>query len=709
MLWDARGSSAVAVILAAIFGSVILQVAEANGQFQVQILAMDRLRSSGVHPDNNAVHPDNNCCRFPDQPEVADVTSMNRTAAVATATPVPSSCSHICRPYIRLCFKQYQRNVVLGAAQDCILEGLSPVLVLPTPTPPTAAGAKGNNTTESGIVTINLPFTFGWMKSYTMIVELLDARGIRANRSVDRLIEQGVQSTEISPGPMWHQFKHTGNTVALTYQLRVLCDEFYGNVTCSTYCRPRNDHFGHWYCNEESQTVCLDGWTGPQCEKAICSSTCQNGTCQLPGECRCRSGWKGENCDQCVAHVACKHGKCNTKPWECVCELGWGGPMCDQDMNYCGRNSPCYNYAVCHNTNGPDFYECRCPEGFSGSDCSQVIDPCELDFVCQNGGQCFANNGTAQCRCASGWSGAKCDNDINECASGPCKNGATCVDDVAKYQCICQEGFGGVDCVDDVRPRQLPEITKTNLLQGAERVINASKDQITGLGLQLEAAAGKSTRDDSTLIITVVLSILLILAVLCCVLLSLFFYRRRQKLRRSLEDSVANDKYGCGTSNNRQQTKDLLHHRKVSDGAGDDIHIIRCNQENEARLKILNNIFTPETRLSSISSCDCEEMSEKSDDSLRKMNLKSASPPASTDSSHVRYVNHEASSQHHDPYWNNRDRPTLYASKDHKNSYMESVRRGMLDGRKSSASLSSSTAATATTGKCGELEDFTVV
>lgn len=159
-------------------------------------------------------------------------------------------------------------------------------------------------------------FCFILQKSYTMIMELLDAHGIKANRkrrqqhytttklvvfapkerrkiyqsihlvaicpfmwdkfkvtfyiftgSVDRLLEQGVQSEDISPGPVWRRFTHVGRTAIITYQLRVLCDEYYGNVTCSAYCRPRNDNFGHWYCNEDSQIACLDGWTGQNCEK----------------------------------------------------------------------------------------------------------------------------------------------------------------------------------------------------------------------------------------------------------------------------------------------------------------------------------------------------------------------------------------------------------------------------------------------------------
>jgi Delta serrate ligand len=79
-----------------------------------------------------------------------------------------------------------------------------------------------------------------------------------------------VQSDEILPGPMWRKLVHNGNAARITYQLRVSCDEFYGNVTCLAYCKPRNDNFGHWYCNDQAKMVCLDGWTGPNCEKGKC-------------------------------------------------------------------------------------------------------------------------------------------------------------------------------------------------------------------------------------------------------------------------------------------------------------------------------------------------------------------------------------------------------------------------------------------------------
>jgi hypothetical protein len=206
--------------------------------------------------------------------------------------------------------------------------------------------------------------------------------------------------------------------------------------------------------------------------------------------------------------------------------------------------------------------------------------------------------------------------------------------------------------------------------------------------------------DSSTVVITVVLSIFLVLSVLCCVLMSLFFYRRRQKIRRSLEDSINSDKYGCGTSNNQQQTKDLLH-RKDSE-----LTVTRCNQDNEARLKILNNIFTPERKMSVDGGDNMSDKSDSSAESLRKMKADAFSP---AELPPVRYVSEPADAQitGYDPYWNNRDRPTLYASKDLKNSYMESIRRAHVPEAARSPALLASPISCADAKR--QLEDFTVV
>lgn len=47
------------------------------------------------------------------------------------------------------------------------------------------------------------------------------------------------------------------------------CSANYYNTTCTTFCRPRNDQFGHYTCGEKGNKVCLAGWQGANCEKGI--------------------------------------------------------------------------------------------------------------------------------------------------------------------------------------------------------------------------------------------------------------------------------------------------------------------------------------------------------------------------------------------------------------------------------------------------------
>lgn len=51
------------------------------------------------------------------------------------------------------------------------------------------------------------------------------------------------------------------------FSVRVQCSENYFNTTCTTFCRPRNDQFGHFTCGERGNKVCLSGWKGANCEE----------------------------------------------------------------------------------------------------------------------------------------------------------------------------------------------------------------------------------------------------------------------------------------------------------------------------------------------------------------------------------------------------------------------------------------------------------
>ncbi|KAI5706104.1 hypothetical protein M8J75_004855 [Diaphorina citri] len=264
-----------------------------------------------------------------------------------------------------------------------------------------------------------------------------------------RPIEEASFSGILLPSAEWHTLNHKGKTARITYRVRVQCDLHYFNSTCTTFCRPRDDKFGHFTCDSNGDKVCIAGWKGTNCETAVCKEGCHptHGKCDVPGLCECRPGWRGEFCDQCKPYPGCKHGYCNGSSWQCICDTNWGGILCDQDLNYCGTHEPCQNGGTCENT-APDQYLCTCPEGFSGVNCEVVDNPCMMG-PCGNGGQCKETAGQFQCVCAPGWTGPTCKINIDECVSNPCQNGGTCVDLVDGYKCECTQAWEGSNCQYD--------------------------------------------------------------------------------------------------------------------------------------------------------------------------------------------------------------------------------------------------------------------
>ncbi|XP_065372234.1 protein serrate [Calliphora vicina] len=232
-----------------------------------------------------------------------------------------------------------------------------------------------------------LPFTFRWTKSFTLILQALDMYNISYPDS-ERLIEETSFSSVILPSPEWKTLDHIGRNARITYRVRVQCAATYYNTTCTTFCRPRNDQFGHYNCGPQGEKICLNGWMGDNCEKAICKPGCDpiHGKCDKPGECDCRPGWQGPLCNECVVYPGCKHGSCYGEAWKCKCDTNWGGILCDQDLNYCGTHEPCKHGGTCENT-APDKFRCTCAEGLSGERCEIIEHPCATQ-PCKNGGSC---------------------------------------------------------------------------------------------------------------------------------------------------------------------------------------------------------------------------------------------------------------------------------------------------------------------------------
>ncbi|XP_049960051.1 protein jagged-1b [Schistocerca serialis cubense] len=388
---------------------LFLQEARGSGYFELQVLEMSNPRSRLL---------DGGCC-----------------GGAGDASQCPRPCSTL----FRVCLKEYQSSVTatgscsFGNASSAVLGGSSFTLADP----------------DSGADTIVLPFTFRWTKSFTLILQAVDLdNSTQPGRT--RVIEEATFSGIIVPSSAWHTLNYDGNNSRITYRVRVQCDSHYFNLTCTKFCRPRDDKFGHYRCDVNGDKQCIDGWQGPNCESAVCKAGCHpiHGKCDHPGGCECRPGWQGEYCDQCMPYPGCKHGYCNGSSWQCICDTNWGGILCDQDLNTCGTLDPCQNGGTCENT-APDQYRCTCPEGFSGLNCEVVDNPCATE-PCANGGTCQESaSGQVNCTCAPGWTGPTCLVNIDECASAPCQNSGTCVDQVNSFMCLCPPGWEGDACQFD--------------------------------------------------------------------------------------------------------------------------------------------------------------------------------------------------------------------------------------------------------------------
>eukprot|EP00062_Callorhinchus_milii_P025030 gi/632985567/ref/XP_007909754.1/ PREDICTED: protein jagged-2 [Callorhinchus milii] len=279
-------------------------------------------------------------------------------------------------------------------------------------------------------------------RSYTLILEAWDQDN---GTSGDQLIERAAHTGMINPGSRWQTLQHNGPVAHIEYQIRVKCDDHYYGTGCNKLCRPRDDFFGHYVCDQNGNKICVDGWMGNDCRQAICKQGCHSihGSCEVPGECKCLYAWQGQFCDECVPYPGCVHGTC-VNPWQCNCETNWGGLLCDKDLNYCGTHHPCINGGTCMNTE-PDEYHCVCSEGYSGKTC-QIAEHACVSNPCANGGTCHEVPSGFECHCPSGWNGTTCANNINDCASSPCAHGGTCIDRVNGFECICPQQWAGKTC-----------------------------------------------------------------------------------------------------------------------------------------------------------------------------------------------------------------------------------------------------------------------
>ncbi|KAJ2944729.1 hypothetical protein O0L34_g4091 [Tuta absoluta] len=454
-----RARSVPAVLLAlALALACLTHSAAGAGVFELQILEFSNYRlrlASGA------------CC------------GGGPTSPAASAAP----CATPCRTRFALCLKEYQSAAAPGACS--FGRAASPVL------------GTDSFTLAEPLYTLSLPFSFRWTRSFTLILQAYDDHNY-TDPDESGLIEEAWWSGIVEPGAEWHALRHAGSAASLAYRVRVTCQPNYYNTTCTTFCRPRDDKFGHYSCSPQGDKRCLPGWQGDNCEKPVCKEGCHptHGRCDHPGDCDCRPGWRGELCSQCQPYPGCKHGYCNGSSWDCTCDTNWGGILCDQDLNYCGTHEPCQHGGTCENT-APDQYLCTCAEGFSGVDCERVDNPCAPQ-PCKHGVCELSTTPPGfQCACEPGWSGALCDRDVDDCASAPCAHGATCRDLVNAFACECASGWTGTTCTDDVdecaTSREGSETTVTEVPLGP--CVNAAACNNTAGGYSCTCLAGWTGRD----------------------------------------------------------------------------------------------------------------------------------------------------------------------------------------------------------------------
>ncbi|XP_048585834.1 protein jagged-1b isoform X2 [Nematostella vectensis] len=319
-------------------------------------------------------------------------------------------------------------------------------------------GGNSFTVTDSSEQIVSLRFTFSWLTTYLLVLEARDS-----DNTTSQLIDETSLRGILFPNKTWESHSYNGPTASIKYNVRVVCDEHYYGRTCTILCKPRDDIFGHYTCDEQGHKICLPGWRGDHCDIAICKTGCdpEHGRCTTPGQCLCDPGWTGELCNKCKRYPGCVHdlnycrhlpcqngGTCfNVGPDQhrCQCHPGYTGINCETRVDSCASN-PCLHNGSCTNT--IEGFQCQCTSDWEGKTC-QLSKDCHSQ-PCQNAGTCINTETGFQCRCAHGWEGPTCDQNTNECAARPCINGRKCIDLIGDYACECLEGWQGKNCDQNI-------------------------------------------------------------------------------------------------------------------------------------------------------------------------------------------------------------------------------------------------------------------
>nr|XP_023681359.1 protein jagged-2-like [Paramormyrops kingsleyae] len=376
-----------------------------------------------------------------------------------------------CDTYFKVCLKEYQTEVTTtglcnyGTGSTSVLGGNNIHFK--------STKNAQNKISDAGKIVI--PFHFAWPRAYTLIVEAWDWDNDTTthHNNEDLLIERSIRKGMINPGDGGQTIQHNGPIANFEYSIRVRCDDNYYGSKCNKQCRPRDDYFGHYVCDQFGNQVCIEGWMGQDCRTAICKQGCNllHASCVVPGtcicvsspcanggtchevpdgfECHCPPGWGGITCaidkDECASNPCAQGGTCIDleNGFECLCPPQWAGKTCQIDLNGC--HGQCQNGATCKE--GPRGYQCLCPPGIVGRHCEVLQNKC-ISSPCHNGGRCSAVLDGFLCDCVEGYSGSLCEVRSNPCSPSPCQNKAVCHSLLDDYYCACPEDYEGKHCSD---------------------------------------------------------------------------------------------------------------------------------------------------------------------------------------------------------------------------------------------------------------------
>ncbi|KAG8001740.1 Delta-like protein B [Nibea albiflora] len=131
-------------------------------------------------------------------------------------------------------------------------------------------GADSNSISQSA--PIRVPVHFKWPGAFSLIIEAWNAEssGLDSTENQNNLISRLATRRRLTVGEEWSKDVHFGNQSELHYSYHVMCNEHYHGESCSAYCRPRNDTFGHYTCNDEGKRQCQEGWSGEYCSDRKC-------------------------------------------------------------------------------------------------------------------------------------------------------------------------------------------------------------------------------------------------------------------------------------------------------------------------------------------------------------------------------------------------------------------------------------------------------